>query len=87
MGKKIGIEFIGPDEDAKKDVESVSDDFGKRSAPPGLGRNQDKQSIAKSSRMKKKVLPDFIQVTHRVPYHLSYISSPLDYENQNINYA
>lgn len=87
MGENIGIEFIEPDEDAKNDVESVSADVGKRSALPGLGRNQDKQSIAKSSRMKKRASPDFIQVTHGAPYHLSYISSPPDYENPNSDYA
>lgn len=87
MGEDIGIEFIEPDEDAKNEVEGISDDVGKRSAPTGLGRTQDNQSIARSSRMKKRAWPDFIQVTYGAPHHLSYISSPPDYENPNNDYA
>ncbi|MCJ1349262.1 hypothetical protein MMC31_007498 [Peltigera leucophlebia] len=85
MEENIGIEFIAPDEDVKNDVESLSNDFGKRALPKF--ENQDRQSITRPWRTKKRALPDFIRVTTNAPIHLAYISTPPDYENPNDVYA
>ncbi len=85
MGEKIGIEFIEPDEDAKNDVESLSNDDGKRSLPKF--ENLDRNSIARPWRTKKRASPDFIRVTTDAPLHLAYISTPPGYSNPNNVYA
>lgn len=87
MGEDIGIEFIAPDEDVKNDVESVSDDVGKRALPDFGGKQENRLLIARPSRLKTRALPDFIRVTSGSPYHLAYISSPANYQNPNNDYA
>lgn len=85
MGENVGIEFIEPDQDAKNDVESLSDGLGKRSLPnfENLGR----KSIARPWRTKKRALPDFIRLTPNAPSHLAYISTPPGYANPDNVYA
>ena len=84
MGENIGIEFIAPDENVNNDVESLSNDVGKRAL--SKFDNLDTQSIARPWRMKKRALPDFIRVTTNAPRHLAYISTPPDYRT-NDDYA
>lgn len=85
MGENVGIEFIEPDEDAKNDVESLSNDVGKRSLPKF--ENLDRKSIGRPRRTKKRAVPDFIQVTIDAPLHLAFISTPPGYANPNNVYA
>ena len=86
IGEKVGIEFIAPDGVVRNNVESLSSDVGKRALPKF--ENQDRQSIARPWRMKKKrALPDFIRVTKDASHHLAYISTPPGYENPNDDYA
>ena len=72
MGENVGIEFIEPNEDAKNDVESLSNDVRKRSLPPNFG-NPDRELVARPSwrAKKKRALPEFIQVTSNSPLHLA----------------
>lgn len=88
MGENVGIEFIEPNEDAKNDVESLSNDVRKRSLPPKL-ETRDRELVARPSwrAKKKRALPDFIQVTPNSPLHLAYISTPPGYTNPNNVYA
>lgn len=88
MGENVGIEFIEPNEDAKNDIESLSNDVRKRLWPPNF-ENPDRESVARPSwrAKKKRALPDFIQVTSNSPLHLAYISTPPGYTNPNNVYA
>ncbi len=65
MGENVGIEFIEPDQDATDNVESLSNDVVKRSQPKF--EKLDRKSVARPWRMKKRVEPDFIQMTPNAP--------------------
>lgn len=85
MGENVGIEFIEPDQDATDNVESLSNDVGKRSQPKF--EKLDRKSVARPWRMKKRVEPDFIQMTPNAPPHLAYISTPPGFANPDNVYA
>lgn len=48
MRENVGIESIEPNEDAKNDVENLSNDVRKRSLPPNFG-TPDRKLVAKPS--------------------------------------
>ena len=85
MGENVEIEFIEPDQDATDDVERLSNDVVKRSQPKF--EKLDRKSVARPWRMKKRVEPDFIQMTPNAPPHLAYISTPPGFANPDNVYA